>query len=269
MEGLKPSGKEPFKIEIKEVTDINNDGAINLDDIKYLLEHDKNTAIPLKSDGDFRSSECIKLLKQADIVVTNPPFSLFREYLAQLVEYGKKFLILGNVNAITYKEIFKLIKENKVWLGYCNNRDKKFEVPDEYEGAEIVNGKKMKTVGAIWYTNIDTAKRHEKLNLYKKYNREEYPKYVNYNAIEVSKISEIPMDFNMAMGVPVTFLDKYNPEQFEILGSSRLLGIPMSKFAEKGTFVQGGVRFYLPNGDGTFRRLYDRIVIKLKKVKKR
>jgi hypothetical protein len=224
VEGLKPSGKEPFKIEIKEVPDTNRNGAINLDDVEYLLKHDKNIATPLRGDGDFRSNECIDLLKQADIVVTNPPFSLFREYVAQLVEYGKKFLILGDQNAITYKEIFKLIKENKLWLGYDNGGTKWFQVPDDYDittesRKKIVNGVKYFSMGRIlWFTNLDTAKRHEKLNLYKKYTPEEYPKYDNYDAIEVSKTADIPMDYDGIMGVPITFLDKYNPEQFEILG---------------------------------------------------
>jgi len=133
VEGLKPSGKETFKIEIKEVTDINRNGAINLEDVEYLLKHDKNTAIPLRGDGDFRSDECIKLLKKADIVITNPPFSLFRKYVAQLVKYDKKFLIIGNVNAITYKEIFKLIKENKIWIGASiHSGDREFGVPKDY-----------------------------------------------------------------------------------------------------------------------------------------
>lgn len=210
--------KYAWKMEITEVPDADGDGAIDLNDVKALLRHNKKNSTPLKGNGDFRSEECIELLKQADIVVTNPPFSLFREYVAQLVEYKKKFLILGNVNAITYKEIFKLIKGNKVWLGYCNNRDKKFEVPEAYECDEVVEGKKMKTVGAIWYTNLDVAKRHELMTLYKKYNSDEYLKYDNYNAIEVSKVSEIPINYNGTMGVPITFLDKYNPEQFEVLG---------------------------------------------------
>jgi hypothetical protein len=268
MKGLTPAGKEPIKIEIKEVMDMNGDGAIGLDDVRYLLKHDKNTVATLRDSGDFRSEECIKLLNQADIVVTNPPFSLFREYVAQLVKYDKKFLILGNLNAITYKEIFKLIKNNKLWLGY-NNGPKNYQVPNNYEQKNIfigADGKKYAQMGNTgWFTNLDVAKRHDNITLYKEYNREEYPTYVNYDAIEVSKVSEIPKDFKGKMGVPVTFLDKYNPNQFEILGSSRLLGKPMSEVAEKGTFVQGGVRFYLPNGDGTFRRLYDRIVIKLKK----
>lgn len=173
-----------------------------------------------KHDGDFRSLECIELLKQADIVVTNPPFSLFREYVAQLVEYDKKFIIIGNKNAITYKDIFNLIKENKLWLGYRNvNNDMWLFLPDDEEEYEkIVDGKKMKHIQACWFTNIDHRKRHQDLILYKKYTPEEYPKYDNYDAIEVSKTKDIPCDYDGAMGVPITFLDKFNPKQFEILG---------------------------------------------------
>ncbi len=207
VEGLKPSGREPFKIEINEVPDTNGDGAINLDDVKFLLKHNKNTATPLHGIGDFRSDECVELLKKADIVCTNPPFSLFREYVAQLMEHGKKFLIIGNDNAIAYKEFFEFVKGNKVWTGY--GKVKEFKQPDG-------TIKKFGNVG--WYTNLDTTKRHEKLNLYKKYSPSGYPKYDNYNAIEVSKVAEIPMDYDGVMGVPVTFLDKYNPAQFEILG---------------------------------------------------
>lgn len=173
--------------------------------------------------GDFRSKECIKLLKQADIVCTNPPFSLFREYVAQLAKYDKKFLILGDQNAITYKEIFKLIKQNKLWLGYDNGGTKWFQVPMDYDiptesRKKIVNGVKYFSMGRIlWFTNLDTTKRHEELNLYKKYTPKEYPKYDNYNAIEVSRVSEIPADYDGVMGVPITFLDKYNPGQFEIV----------------------------------------------------
>ena len=221
MEGLK--GKEPFKIEIKDVTDINRNGAINLDDVEYLLKHDKNTAIPLCGNGDFRSDECIKLLKKADIVVTNPPFSLFREYVAQLVECDKKFLILGDQNAITYKEIFKLIKENELWLGYDNGGTKWFQVPDDYDittesRKKIVNGIKYFSAGRIlWFTNLDTTKRHKELDLYKEYTPDEYPKYDNYNAINVNKYTDIPYDYAGYIGVPITFIDKYNAEQFEIV----------------------------------------------------
>ena len=182
----------------------------------------------LEGNGDFRSAECIEILKQADIVVTNPPFSLFREYVAQLMEYGKKFLIIGNGNAITYKEIFPLIKENKIWLGVSLNMTKcHFIVPQSYEGSNVFyeNGNKMAKVNnAIWFTNLDHTKRHTELDLYKKYNAEEYPKYDNYDAIEVSKVAEIPMDYDGVMGVPITFLDKYCPTQFEIVGCSYQYG---------------------------------------------
>lgn len=173
----------------------------------------------LKGDGDFRSKECIELLKQADIVVTNPPFSLFREYVSQLIEYEKKFIIIGSQNAISYKEIFNLIQDNKIWLGY--NSVKKFTMPENYEhdSVKIENGVKYAVFGNVcWFTNLDIAKRHEDLILYKNYTPEYYPKYDNYNAIEVSKVTEIPIDYEGAMGVPITFLDKYNPKQFEILG---------------------------------------------------
>ncbi|MBU6430983.1 MAG: adenine-specific methyltransferase EcoRI family protein [Patescibacteria group bacterium] len=256
VEGLKPSGKEPFKIEIKEVPDADGDGAVSIDDVKYLLKHDKNTATPLRGNGDFRSEECIELLKGADIVVTNPPFSLFREYVAQLVEYGKKFLILGNQNAIIYKEVFKFIKENKLWLGYDNGGTKWFQVPNDYDiptesRIKIENGIKFFSMGSVvWFTNLETTKRHEKFTLYKKYTSQEYPKYDNYDAIEVSKVFEIPMDYEEVMGVPITFLDKYNPEQFEIIGSNR--GVDQDP---KGVYGRGS---HL-NGKETFKRLFIKI----------
>ena len=172
----------------------------------------------LKGDGDFRSKECIELLKQSDIVVTNPPFSLFREYVAQLIEYDKKFLIIGNKNALTYKEIFKLIKNNEMWTGYRGFSGGMWFSAD-YEGKteKIIDGEKLINVPSIWFTNLDNLKRHENLILYKNYTPEEYPKYDNYDAINVDKTSDIPLDFNGVIGVPITFLDKYNPEQFEIV----------------------------------------------------
>ena len=186
----------------------------------------------LKGDGDFRSRECVELLKQSDIVVTNPPFSLFRKYVASLMEHEKKFIIIGSMNAITYKEIFPLIKENRVWLGITpKGQDMLFDVPEGYaleltatkkEGSayKLIEGVVKGRLGnAAWFTNLDHAKRHEKLILYKRYSSEEYPAYDNYDAIEVSKTKDIPMDYDGAMGVPVTFLDKHNPDQFEIIGS--------------------------------------------------
>lgn len=174
----------------------------------------------LKGDGDFRSAESIELLKQADIVVTNPPFSLFREYVAQLIQYKKKFVIIGHQNAITYKEIFPLIKENKMWLGF-GFRGGAGHFISNYEDTATANDRKegmIRVSGVHWFTNLDIAKRHEDLILYKTYTPEDYPKYDNYNAINVNKTKEIPMDYQGAMGVPITFLNKYNPEQFEILG---------------------------------------------------
>ena len=200
----------------------------------------------LRSNGDFRSAESIELLKEADIVVTNPPFSLFREYVAQLMEYDKKFLIVGNQNAISYKEIFALIKANKVWLG-VNNGDMSFRVPDYYEPRATRfwiddDGQKWRSLGnAAWFTNLDFAKRHEDLILYKTYDPELYPTYDNYDAIEVSKVVDIPMDFDGVMGVPLTFLDKYNPGQFEILGLSGT-SYPTTKTYGKKVRVVDGVR---------------------------
>jgi hypothetical protein len=177
------------------------------------------TRYNLKGDGDFRSEECIALLKQADIVITNPPFSLFREYVAQLIEHDKKFLVIGSLNAITYKEIFKLIKENKLWLGYGNGA-MSFKVPDSYTGTcEGAPGNKQAKLGNIcWYTNINIDKRSEDIILYKSYNSKDYPNYDTYNAINIDKVKEIPIDYDGVMGVPITFLDKHNPTQFTLLG---------------------------------------------------
>lgn len=175
--------------------------------------------MPLKGDGDFRSDECIDLLKEADIVCTNPPFSLFREYVAQLMEYHKKFLIIGNQNAITYKEIFPLLQENRMWLGYgfkggATHFMSRYE--DTASGGEHKEGM-IRVSGVVWFTNLETAKRREPLILYKSYSPEEYPHYDNYDAINVNKTADIPCDYYGVMGVPITFMDKYNPEQFEII----------------------------------------------------
>lgn len=175
---------------------------------------------PLKGDGDFRSPECIELLKQADIVVTNPPFSLFREYIAQLMHYEKKFLIIGNQNAITYKEIFPLIKNNKMWLGYGFKGGAAHFINIHYKDYATAGNHKegmIRVSGVVWFTNLEHNKRHEDLILYKHYIPEEYPRYKNYNAINVDKTSDIPKDYYECVGVPITFLDKYNPEQFEIV----------------------------------------------------
>ena len=181
----------------------------------------------LNENGDFRSKECVEILEKSDVVITNPPFSLFREYVVQLVEYKKKFIIIGDQNAITYKEVFKLIKENKIWLGIDNGGTKWFQVPQHYNietksRIKIENGVKYFSKGSImWFTNLDHKKRHEDLILYKTYNKKDYPKYDNYKAINVDVTKEIPVDYDGVMGVPITFLDKYNPEQFEIIGQGQ------------------------------------------------
>lgn len=257
-----------YKVEITEVPDFNADGAVDLADVEYLLRSDANVLTPLEGDGDFRSEEAVSLLEEADIVVTNPPFSLFREYIALLFEKKKQFLVLGDQNAAKYSSIFPHILANKLWFGYNNGGTKWFRVPEDYEiktasRKKIIDGVKYFSMGRVyWFTNLDTTKRHEPITLFKRYNPEEFPTYVNYPAIEVNKVAEIPLDYDGEMGVPITFVDKYSPDQFEIIGASRDLGLPMSQFADKGTYEPGGVCFYLPNGNGTYRRLYDRIVIK-------
>lgn len=243
----------PYKIEITEVIDINGDGAVDLTDVEYLLRNKNNVMTLLDGDGDFRSSECVEILKQADVVVTNPPFSLFREYIGQLMEYDKKFLVIGSQNAITYKEIFPLLKENRMWLGYrCG--DMAFTVPEYYEERETRfwiddNGQKWRSLGNIcWFTNLDHKKRHEELELYKRYSPEEYPRYDNYNAINVDKTADIPEDYYEEMGVPITFLDKYNPDQFEIIdgiGRYSILDNENTKKAGKYlSMIDGKAKFF-------------------------
>lgn len=212
--------RRAYKIEITEVSDFNTDGAVDLGDVRYLLQYKENTLTLLNGDGDFRSEECIELLKQSDLVVTNPPFSLFREYVAQIIENGKDFILIGNTNALTYKEIFKLFKENKIRTGNTNfNAGMYFFVPDDYQKFhKIVDGKKMVRVStSCWFTSLPVKKNNEYLTCYKRYSPEEYPKYDNYDAINIDKYTEIPYDYDGYMGVPITFLDKYNPEQFEIV----------------------------------------------------
>lgn len=231
--------KPTYKIELTK--DVNGDGKVTNEDI---------VKTPLKCNGDFRSDECIEILKEADIVVTNPPFSLFREYVAQLIKFNKKFLILGNNNAITYKEIFPLIKENKMWLGYSANKTMEFRLPDNYEKWNRIdeNGVKYGNVPAIsWFTNLDVKKRHEELILFREYSPEKYPKYDNYDAIECSKVCDIPVDYFGVMGVPITFLDQYCPEQFEIMGSNRGVDQDPSGIYGRSTYL---------DGKETFKRLF-------------
>lgn len=223
--GAHPKGAH--KVEITEVRDLNGDGAVDLSDVRFLLQNDRNVISTLRQHGDFRSQECIELLKEADIVVTNPPFSLFREYLAQLMKYEKKFLIIGNVNAISYKEVFPLIKENRLWLGpSITSGDRKFNVPDNYPlnaagcGIDSDGRKYIRVKGVRWFTNLDHNKRHEEMDLVCRYSPEDYPHYDNYDAINVDRTADIPYDWDGVMGVPITFLDKYCPEQFEIVNAN-------------------------------------------------
>lgn len=259
--------------------DLNKDGRKDYKDIEWKY---------LKGDGDFKSKEIKKLRDEADIIVTNPPFSLFRDFAAWILEANKQFLVIGNINAITYKEIFPHIKENKVWLGATNfNTGMYFKVPSDFVYAETYkfererNGEKVNRVpGVCWFTNIDHGRRHQPMPLmtmadnlkFSKHKeikgKSSYDKYVNYDALEIPFADAIPSDFIGEMGVPISFLDKYCPEQFEIIGSNLTHGIPISEIAKKGTYAQGGPSFYTANGDGTYKRIYTRILIKFIKTKK-
>ena len=272
--------KIAYKVEITEVKDMNGDGAVDLSDVRYLLQNNKNVMSVLQT-GDFRLPECVALLKEADIVVTNPPFSLFREYVAQLMEYDKKFVIIGHQNAITYKEIFPLIKENKLWLGYgFKGGAAHFYSP--YEDIATAGDHKedmIRVSGVNWFTNLEIPKRNEELDLVCHYSSEEYPKYDNYDAIEVNKTANIPYNYDGIMGVPITFLEKYNPSQFEILGMCENLDLYKlktkiytteeckqayyQKFGKKGTYdlnasgviIKGSIK----------EKVYQRILIRKKR----
>lgn len=216
---------KPYKAVVTTVYDKTGDGGVDMLDVAELFKSGENELTELNGDGDFRSDECLALLDEADIVVTNPPFSLFREYVAVLMEHGKKFIIIGNVNAVTYKEVFPLIMNNEMWIGASiHSGDRAFYVPDDYPldaagcGIEEETGRKyIRVKGVRWFTNLDIKQRHEELILVKRYNPDDYPKYDNYDAIEVSKTVDIPCDYDGYMGVPITFLDKYSPDQFDII----------------------------------------------------
>lgn len=211
--------KVAHKVVITEVRDLNGDGAVDLSDVRYLLQNDKNVICTLKT-GDFRDPECIELLKEADVVVTNPPFSLFREYVAQLIEYDKKFLIVGHQNGIKYREIFPLFVSNKIWLGYgFKGAAAHFVSPYEDKATAGDHRENMIRVsGVTWFTNLEIPKRNEELDLVCRYSPEEYPKFENFDAININKTNDIPCDYDGYMGVPITFMDKYNPNQFELIG---------------------------------------------------
>jgi hypothetical protein len=270
IEGLKPEGREPYAIEINHVPDHDNNGAIDLADVEYLLRHNANVSRTLRGDseygaGDFRSSECVEYLKQSDVVVTNPPFSLFREFVAQLIEHEKLFLIVGNQNQVATDEVARLLTDGKMWQGNYTG-DMAFRVPDFYEPRETrfwvdEDGQKWRSLGTgCWYTNLDFAKRHEKINLFKAFDPIQYPTYVNYDAIEVGRYTDIPADFRGKMGLPITALAKLSPDQFEIVGFSGILARPMSELVEGQS---GAGRFYLDLGNGEYRRMYDRVVVRI------
>lgn len=216
---------------------------------------------PLQGDGDFRSEECITFLEEADIVVTNPPFSLFREYVALLIKYDKKFIIIGHQNGITYKEVFPLILQNKIWLGYGFRGNAGFFINHVYEDYASASSHKegmIRVSGVTWYTNLDIQKRHEELTLYKKYSPEEYPRYDNYDAINVDKTADIPCDYDGVMGVPITYLDKHNPDQFEIVGATESEG---KGFSAGLWDASSKVSQPMVNG----KRVYKRIFIRKRK----
>ena len=274
--------KAAYKAIVSKVYDKTGDGGIDMFDVAELFKSGENELTKLNGDGDFRSDECLALLDEEDIVVTNPPFSLFREYVSVLLEHKKHFIIIGNVNAITYKEFFPLIKENKVWIGASiHSGDRKFYVPDDYPlnaagcGIDDEGRRFIRVKGVRWYTNLDIKQRHEEMILVKRYSPELYPKYDNYDAINVNSTADIPCDFDGIMGVPITFMDKYCPEQFEILGLSigslfdgNALG---TKFMELYR-SQGGTGHYSENMiglglidiDGKAKVPYGRILIRNK-----
>lgn len=225
--GEEEQRNKPYKAVVTKVYDVTGDGGVDMFDVAELFKKHENELTELEGDGDFRSDECLALLDEADIVVTNPPFSLFREYVATLMEHDKKFIIIGNSNAITYKEVFPLIMQNKLWLGVTRSGTGSmwFRIMDDFpvkSGQKVENGVRYQTIGnSAWFTNLDVKKRHEEMILVKRYTPDDYPHYDNYDAIEVSKIVDIPLDYSGVMGVPITFLGKYNPDQFEIVGITK------------------------------------------------
>ena len=287
---------KPYKAVVTTVYDKTGDGGIDMFDVAELFKSGENELTELQGDGDFRSEECIELLKESDIVVTNPPFSLFREYVALLMNYDKHFIIVGNVNAVNYKEFFPLLKDNKVWIGpSIHSGDRAFYVPDDYPlnaagcGVDESGRKYIRVKGIRWYTNLDIRQRHEELILTKRYKPQEYPKFDNYDAINIDKTVDIPCDYSGLMGVPVTFMDKYNPEQFEIVGyTAKDMGVECLKFYENLEQSLNGEPFvrnmksarYSPmivykerpkktcykadNADGYMLKTYGRIIIRNK-----
>lgn len=270
------SGKRAYKAVVTQVYDKIGDGGVDMLDVAELFKTGENELVELESNGDFRSPECLALLDESDIVVTNPPFSLFRDYVAVLMEHQKHFIIIGNVNAITYKEIFPLIMGNKLWFGASiHSGDRKFYVPDDYPlnaagcGVDEDGKRYIRVKGVRWYTNLDLKQRHEEMILVKRYNPEEYQNYDNYNAINVDKTADIPCDYAGVMGVPITFLDVYNPEQFEILGitdRNNPYGLTTKVYSKEDGVNYGDCnrRGAIRLPDGTLKSTYARLLIRNK-----
>ena len=266
-----------YVMDITEIPMANGRG-VSDDDIERLLTSKKRGVQKLWGDGSFDSPECLELLDQADIVVTNPPFSKFRAFVEVLLTHEKSFLIIGNMSAIGYDIVLNAFMDGRIWVGYeCGS--KTYRVPDTYDENKsfVKDGVRYAKMGnTLWYTNLDVSVRHQERVLYKLYDPEEYPHYINYDGIEVAKVKEIPKDYEGKMGVPLSFINEYNPDQFEIIGISLALAKPMREVAPKGTYMQGGNRFYtdrLSSSDKErgylYHREYDRIVIRNKKPEKK
>lgn len=275
--------KKPYKATVTTVYDKNGDDELDMVDIAELFESGENQLEELEGDGDFRSEECISILKEADIIVTNPPFSLFREYINTLIKYDKKFLIIGHQNAIKYSDIFPLIKDNKLWLGYgFQGNVGFFESP--YKDTAVSSQHKeglIRVSGVMWFTNMDIKKRHEELILVQRYDPARYGKYINYDGIDIANSNNIPCDYEGKMGVPITFMSKYNPEQFEIIGVSNVNGLldDVEIVGEKWISdykASGGTGHITANmhslvgykDDGTPVSYYSRIIIRNKRPEK-
>ena len=268
------NAKHPYKAIVTKVYDKTGDGGVDMLDVAELFKTGENELAELKGDGDFRSEECLELLYEADIVVTNPPFSLFREYVSTLIDNNKQFIIIGNVNAIAYKEIFPLLKDDKMWIGASiHSGDRAFYVPDDYPmkasgcGIDEDGRRFIRVKGVRWYTNLDMKLRHDELILVKKYNPEEYPKYENFDAIEVSKTADIPCDYPGVMGVPITFMDKYCPDQFKIIGLGitdlgKSIGVGDYDRKYKTPASRDGTLYYVKDGKGVVP--YARVLIQNK-----
>lgn len=273
----------PYKAVVTKVYDKTGDGYVDMFDVKELFVSGENELSQLEGNGDYRSPECVSLLEEADIVVTNPPFSLFRDYVALLMEYEKDFIIIGNQNAITYREFFPLFMQNKVWLGASiHSGDRAFYVPDDYPleaagcGVDQETGRKfIRVKGVRWFTTLDHRQRHEGLDLFKRYSPDEYPTYENFNAINVDVTKSIPCDYAGIMGVPITFMDKYSPEQFEIIGHPQSQILPegwkgvsqefVDLYYEQGNTGQisaGWINPVYVNKDGKAVVPYQRILIR-------